>query len=173
MKRYSNALTKSDLITQGFGGFITIRELQRGTLARSEELNKRGVYAVVCLPTYTPSFIGPDIAHRSHNVINPWSLEKLKNKWGFGVEVLYFGKAGTDIEKRTLRKRLGEFIRHSQGKTKNHSGGEILWQLRGYKNFEIGYQPTDDPEQEENRLLCLFLSKTGKLPFANRKRGNR
>jgi len=168
MKRYSNALTKSDLITQGFNGFTTIRELQSGPLARSEELNRRGVYAVVCLLTYTPSFIDPALARRNHNVISPWSLEKLKKKWVFGVEVLYFGRAGANIKKHTLRNRLNEFIRHSQGKTKNHREGEILWQLRGYENFEIGYLPTDNPEQEESRLLDLFSSKTGKLPFANR-----
>ena len=170
MKNDSKVLMKSDLVAQGFNGFTTIRELQRN-IPQSEELRQRGVYAVVCLPTYTPSFIGPDKARRNHNVITPWSLEKLEEKWVFGVEVLYFGKAGTDIKQRTLRKRLSELIRHSQGKTTKqgpHKGGELLWQLRGYKDFEAGYLPTDEPEKEENRLIGLFLSKTGKLPFANR-----
>ena len=171
MKNYPDALTKSDLITQGFTGFTTVGELQSGPLPRLEELSQRGVYAVVCSPTYTPSFIEVESARRNCNVISPWSLERLKRKWVSGVEVLYFGKAGTDTEKGTLRKRLNEFIRHSQGKTKNHRDGEILWQLRGYKNFEIGYLPTDNPEQEESRLIDLFESKTGQLPFANKVRG--
>jgi len=170
MEHDSDVLTKSDLTAQGFRGFTTIRELQRN-ITRSEELNQCGVYAVVCSPTYTPSFIGTDKARRNHNVIRPWSLEKLEEKWVFGVEVLYLGKAGTDINRRTLRKRLSELIRHSQGKTTKqgpHRGGELLWQLKGYESFEVGYLPTDQPEKQESRLLGLFLSKTGRLPFANR-----
>jgi hypothetical protein len=170
MKHDLNSLTKSDLTAQGFSGFTTIRELQEN-IPRSEELSQRGVYAVVCSHTYTPSFIGPDKVRKNHNVIMPWSLEKLEKKWVPGVDVLYFGKAGTDTKKRTLRKRLSELIRHSMGKTTKqgpHKGGELLWQLRGYMDFEVGFLPTDQPEKEEGRLIGLFLSNTGKLPFANR-----
>jgi len=167
----SDVLTKSGLTAQGFRGFTTIRELQRN-IPRSEELSQRGVYAVVCSPTYVPSFINYDKARRNHNVIKPWSLEKLQEKWVFGVEVLYIGKAGTDTKQRTLRRRISDIVRHSQGKTTKkgpHRGGELLWQLIGYQDFEVGYLPTDQPEKEENRIIGFFLSKTDKLPFANRK----
>lgn len=170
MEHDLDVLKKAWLVTQGFMGFTTIRELQRG-IPRSKELNQRGVYAVVCSPNYVPSFIEPDKARRNNNVIRPWSLEKLQKKWVSGVEVLYIGKAGTDMSQRTLRKRINDLIRHSQGKTSKqgpHRGGELLWQLRGYQNLEVGYLPTDQPEKEENRLIELFLSKTGKIPFANR-----
>lgn len=171
MSNGHSSLTKSDLIAQGFSGFTTICELQRN-IPRSEELSLRGVYAVVCSPTYKPSFIDPDKVRRNRSVIMPWSLEKLKKKWVPGVEVLYVGKAsGSGAEKHTLRKRLTELVRHSMGKTTAHGphkGGEILWQLRGYNDFEVGFLPTDQPEKEEERLIGLFLSNTGKLPFANR-----
>ena len=170
MEHDRGVLTKRDLAAQGFRGFTTIRELRRD-IPRSEELNRRGVYAVVCSPTYTPTFIDPDKARRNRNLIKPWSLEKLEKKWVSGVEVLYFGKAGTDMNRRTLRKRLSELIRHSQGKTTNqgpHRGGELLWQLKGYESFEVGYLPTDQPGKEESSFLSLFLSETGKLPFAKR-----
>ena len=170
MSHNYSSLTKSDLIAQGFSGFTTICELQRN-IPRSEELSQRGVYAVVCSPTYRPSFIGPDKVRRNRNVIMPWSMEKLKKKWVPGVEVLYLGKAGSGAKKHTLRKRLTELIRHSMGKTTKHGphkGGELLWQLRGYNDFEVGFLSTDQPEKEEGRLIGLFLSNTGKMPFANR-----
>jgi len=167
----NNFLTKRDLMAQGFIGFTTISELQRN-IPRSEELSQRGVYAVVCSSTYKPSFIGPDEVRRNRSVIMPWSLERLKKKWVPGVEVLYLGKAsGSGAEKHTLRKRLTELVRHSMGKITTHGphkGGELLWQLRGYNDFEVGFLPTDQPEKEEERLIGLFLSNTGKLPFANR-----
>ncbi len=171
MNHNHSSLTKSDLIAQGFTGFATICELQRN-IPRSEELSQLGVYAVVCSPTYRPSFISPDKARRDRSVIMPWSLEKLKKKWVPEVEVLYLGKAsGSGAKKHTLRKRLTELVRHSMGKTTKHGphkGGELLWQLRGYADFEVGFLPTDQPEKEEERLIGLFLSNTGKLPFANR-----
>lgn len=171
MNNDHNSLTKSDLIAQGFSGFTTICELQKN-IPRSEELSRRGVYAVVCSPTYRPSFIGLDETRRNRSVIMPWTLEKLKKKWVPGAEILYLGKAsGTGAKKHTLRKRLTELIRHSMGKTTKHGphkGGELLWQLRGHNDFEVGFLPTDQPEKEEERLMGLFLSNTGKLPFANR-----
>ncbi len=170
MENNSDAVIKSDLEALGFTGFTTIRELRKN-LPKSGELNQRGIYAVVCSPTYKPTFIDPDKARENCNVIIPWSLEKLQKKWVSGVEVLYFGKAGTDINHQSLRKRITELIRHSQGKTTKqgpHKGGELLWQLKGYEGFEVGLYPTDEPDKEENRLINLFITKTGKIPFANR-----
>ncbi|MCJ7423384.1 hypothetical protein MUP01_03840 [Candidatus Bathyarchaeota archaeon] len=84
------------------------------------------------------------------------------------VEVLYFGKTGTSRKSRTLRERITELVRHSQGKTRNHRGGEILWQLRGYEHFEVGYKSNDNPIKEESMLIHEFIKRTGKQPFANR-----
>lgn len=170
MEDTSCAVTKSDLEALGFTGFTTILELRKN-LPKSGELSQRGIYAVVCSPTYKPIFINPDKARENCNVIIPWSLEKLKKKWVPGVEVLYFGKAGTDKNQQSLRKRITKLIRHSQGKTTKqgpHKGGELLWQLKGCKGFEVGLYPTDKPDQEEDRLINLFFKKTGKIPFANR-----
>ena len=162
--------TKLDLLAQGFVGFKTVRELRK-SIIRSEELNQRGVYAVICQPNYKPTFIDPEKTRQNHNVITPWSLEKLQKKWVSGVEVLYIGIAGTDIKQCSLRRRITDLIRHSQGKTTKqgpHRGGELLWQLKGSENFEVGYLPTKTAKKEETRLINLFYLKTGKLPFANR-----
>ena len=166
-----DVLTKDGLMAQGFTGFQTIRNLQRNGLPRSEELNRHGIYAVVSSPSYSPEFIGPDGARRNRNVITPWSFEKLSQKWVPGVQVLYFGMAGTRERRGTLRRRIGDLTRHCMGKTTKqgpHKGGELLWQLSGYEDFELGYLPTEEPESEERRLINIFLEKTGKLPFANR-----
>jgi hypothetical protein len=166
-----DVLTKEGLTAQGFTGFQTIREIQRNGLPRSVELNQHGIYAVVSSRGYSPEFIGPDRARRNCNVIRPWSFEKLGEKWVPEVEVLYFGMAGTRVHRGTLRKRIGDLTRHCMGKTTKqgpHRGGELLWQLEGYTDFELGYLPTEEPESEERRLINIFLEKTGKPPFGNR-----
>ncbi len=87
------------------------------------------------------------------------------------VEVLYFGLAGKKNHV-SLRKRIQQLIRHSVIAGPHH-GGEILWQLRGYKNFEVYYYPTGNPPEPrriEEKLISDFESYTGKLPFANRQK---
>jgi hypothetical protein len=165
-------LTKDGLKTISFKGFWKVRDLQseryQRDFLRSEELNQCGIYAIVCSQTYHPSFIGKEEALRNGNVKNPYPEEKLKERWVQKVEVLYFGKTGTSRKSRTLRERITELVRHSQGKTRNHRGGEILWQLRGYEDFEVGYKSNDNPIKEESMLIHEFIKRTGKQPFANR-----
>jgi len=153
----------------GFRGFWTVRELLKkehlSTILRSEALDKCGVYVVVCPTSYKPEFIDPSEACVTGNMVKPKPVEELQLRWVPGMEVLYIGKT-----KRPLKKRIGELIRHSQGWSKIHQGGEVLWQLRGYEVFEIGYLPRDEPKEEESRLIHQFKSKTFKLPFANRQK---
>lgn len=163
---------KDGLKAYGFKGFWKVRDLQNEKylhdLLQSEELNQRGIYAILCSQTYESAFIGQEEALRNGNVTNPYPEEKLKERWVQGVEVLYFGKTGTSRKSRLLKDRIIELVYHSQGKKKNHRGGEILWQLRGYGNFEVGYKPSDDPMKEESILIHEFINSTGKQPFGNR-----
>ena len=170
MQPNSDSLTKSSLESIGFMGFVTIRELQ-STTYRSAELNKRGLYVVVCPRDYKPDFIDFDKARRSRSVIKPWSRDKLLKKWVPETEILYLDRAGDDTRQCSLRSCITDLVRHSQGKTTDqgpHIGGELLWQLKGYENFELGYLPTDTPEAFEKSLLVWFYSRTGRVPYANR-----
>jgi hypothetical protein len=126
---------------------------------------------VVCPRDYRPDFIDLDKVRRIRNVIKPWSENKLLNKWVPETEILYLDRAGDDTKKCSLRRRITDLVRHSQGKTTDqgpHRGGELLWQLKGYENFELGYLPTDTPEEFEKSLLVWFYSRTGRVPYANR-----
>ena len=170
MQPNSDSLTKSSLEGVGFTGFSTIRELQATTI-RKPELSKRGLYVVVCQEDYKPDFIDLEKVRRNRNVIKPWSQNKLLKKWVPETEILYLDRAGDDKKQCSLRRRITDLVRHSQGKTTDqgpHIGGELLWQLRGYENFELGYFPTDKPEEFERSLLAWFYSKTGRVPYANR-----
>ncbi len=170
MQPNSDSLTKSSLEDVGFIGFTTVRELQATTLRRPE-LSKRGLYVVVCPRGYKPDFIDLEKARRTRNVIKPWSRDKLLKKWVPETEILYLDRAGDDKKQRSLRRCITDLVRHSQGKTTDqgpHIGGELLWQLKGYENFELGYLPTDTPKELERSLLAWFYSKTGRVPYANR-----
>lgn len=165
-----SVLTKDGLKASGFKGFWKVRDLQNEkylhNLLQSKELNQRGIYAIVCSQTYEPTFIGKEEAERNGNVKNPYLEEKLKERWVQKVEVLYFGKTGTSSKSHTLKVSITGLVRHSQG-IRNHRGGEILLQLRGYEGFEVCYKSNDNPIKEESMLIYEFIKRTGKQPFAN------
>jgi hypothetical protein len=171
-----NVLTKSGLEKIGFRGFYKICALQTKGLPKDDDLVKCGIYVVVAPSDYKVSFLPLSIIKSAHNVISPQPLSYLKEKWVNNVETLYIGLAGSRSP-RSLKERLVDLIRHSLGKTSHkghHRGGEIIWQLADYLNFEVGYMPTGDPpipRKKEKYLLNIFIQETGKLPFANRKFG--
>ena len=159
-----------------FRGFETMSYYsQNGLPGNDATLSQCGVYVVVADSTYRPQFIEPNYARLNGNVIAPWSTSRLGAKWVPDSEVLYIGCAGTRSF-RTLCQRLRDLLSHDNGNTTDrgpHKGGEILWQLRGYEYFRVGWLPTDGrPEQRdrERRLMGAFELATGKLPFANRHR---
>ena len=108
-------------------------------------------------------------------MINPWEVERLEAKWVDDVEIVYYGLAGRK-KPRSLKERLRDLLNHGNGKlTANgpHRGGEILWQLNGYKEFSLWVLPTDNPPVPRNlekTIIERFQSITGKLPFANRQK---
>ncbi len=107
------------------------------------------------------------------NVINPWSLDRLRDRWLEGIELIYIGCAGATASSRNLSKRLRDLLRHGAGlisTTGPHKGGERLWQCVGWESFELAWMPTDpypEPHECEVAIGERFLELTGALPFAN------
>lgn len=161
------------LSNYGFTKIGKISELFEIGLPNLFELNSCGVYSITVPNCYTPNFHNEKESLQNGNVISPWSLFNLRNKWVDGVEIVYFGLAGSKSH-RSLRKRLSDLIRHGKGLTTErgpHKGGEILWQLKGYEEFSIWVKPTGNPprpRETELELLNQFFAATGKLPFANK-----
>lgn len=150
-----------------------IRDLLRIGLPRISELEYCGVYAISVPQDYNVAFIAPSEAQDFGNVISPWTVERLREKWVADVDIVYFGIAGAQSQ-RSLRQRVRDLLRHGSGKTTDrgpHKGGEILWQLADYGRFGVWIRPTEGPpvpRQIETQFLKQFYASTGKLPFANR-----
>jgi len=151
----------------------TIGELFRTGLPKIDVLHDCGVYKVIAPSTYTPDFKSESDIIASNNVLKPWTISRLRDKWVENTNIIYIGLAGARSP-RSLRKRLSDLLRHGRGNTTDrgpHIGGEIMWQLVGYDRFEIWVQPTSmppEPRDEERRLLHSFFDQYGSLPFANR-----
>jgi len=165
--------TLSFLETSGFVRLGTVRDLIASGLPRDDALQDCGVYAIVAPSHYTPRYVPPDAAVVARNVIRPWAGEMLAGKWVVGAAVVYYGVAGR-LDPRSLRKRLYDLIRHAAGKTTDrgpHKGGEIVWQLKGYKDFSVWALSTPEPpapRDTEAKLLKAFEARYGSLPFGNR-----
>lgn len=167
-------VTKIDFLRAKRFVFIgSIGQLFESGLPKLGELESCGIYAIAVAEGYRAGFVSPDVASEKGNVIRPWSLEELREKWVESVDIVYYGLAGSRSF-RPLKKRLRSLIRHGSGHTTDrgpHKGGEILWQLIGYERFGIWAYPTDPPPAPRNieqELLKSFHRRSGKLPFANR-----
>ena len=151
MKDPVDALTTSSLYKNGFTFLGNLEELLSKGLPKLEVLRSSGVYAISLPKRYIPKFIKPDEAKKKKNVINPWEVSELKNKWVDGVEIIYYGAAGISSH-RSLKKRLNDLRRHGNGKAQGggpHTGGEILWQLSGYEKFGLWAKATENPQHPE------------------------
>lgn len=141
-------------------------------LPKITEINQCGLYSITIPYGYKVDFIPPEDC-RDYNVINPWTISKLKDKWVNNVDIVYYGIAGKQSQ-RSLRQRLMDLIKHGSGKITDrgpHKGGEILWQLKQYEKLFLWILPTEGPPTPrniENTILHTFNNKVGKLPFANR-----
>ena len=78
----------------GFTSIGHLGDLLKNGLQDNSDLNKCGVYAITKPKKYKPYYFNEDTAKENGDVINPWSIEKLKKKWVFGCNVIYFGLAG-------------------------------------------------------------------------------
>lgn len=161
------------LIESGFVKLGTLSTIISNGFPKVEELKSCGIYAITKPTDYVLDYYTPEEAKVNGNVISPWSLEKLGTKWVENSDILYYGLAGANSP-RLLKSRLTDLINHCKGLITDrgpHKGGEIIWQLKGYENFEIWILSTGNPpkpRQVEGKLLEQFFSVMGKLPFANK-----
>jgi hypothetical protein len=88
------------------------------------------------------------------------SIERLESRWVDGTPTLYIGKA------KSLRDRVGELLRFSDGEAVRHRGGRLLWQLGGAQDFLLGWREEPDFGGVETDLIDEFLDHFGQLPFA-------
>lgn len=163
-----------DFLTQnGFEKVGTISQLLKRGLPNSTKLDHCGIYAISIPTGYIPGYYSPKDALNRGNVIKPWTEEKLRNKWVSCSDLVYYGLAGKNSF-RSLGERLGDLVRHGNGKISSsgsHKGGEILWQLKNYETFEVWILPTGEPPEPrhyESMILRAFFKEMNKLPFANR-----
>ncbi len=166
--------SNKDFLTKNkFEKLGTLSQLLKNGLPNNEKLNLCGIYAISIPSDYLPEYYSPEEIKIRGNVINPWTIEKLKNKWVSGSDLVYYGLAGK-ISFRSLNDRLNDLLRHGNGKISSsgpHKGGEILWQLKNYGTFEVWILPTNEPPEPRNYeklILRTFHENTNKLPFANR-----
>jgi len=166
--------SKIDFLTKNkFEKLGAISQLLKIGLPNNEKLNLCGIYAISIPHDYFPEYYSPDETKKRGNVIKPWTIEKLKIKWVLSSDLVYYGLAGK-TSFRSLKERLGDLLRHGNGKISTsgpHKGGEILWQLKNYEIFELWMLPTGEPPEPrkyEELILRTFHKEMNKLPFANR-----
>lgn len=144
----------------GFTGFVPVSKL-RSTASLLPDSG--GVYIVVRDSDNSPEFLangtGGFFKGKNPNV----GLEELESSYVAGSKVVYIGKA------TSLKKRVGQLLRFGAGSAVGHWGGRYLWQLADSDNLLIAWKttPTTDPRAEEIKMLEEFVSRHGKLPFAN------
>lgn len=144
----------------GFNGFVPVSKL-RSTASLLPDSG--GVYIVVRDSDNSPEFLatgtGGFFKGKNPNV----GLEELESNYVAGSKVVYIGKA------TSLKKRVGQLLRFGAGSAVGHWGGRYLWQLADSDNLLIAWKttPSTDPRAEEIKMLEEFVSRHGKLPFAN------
>lgn len=91
----------SFLVEMCFKNIGSLDTILENGLPKMEELNKCGLYSITIPSNYQVGFIPPEECI-GNNVINPWSIQKLKDKWVDDVDVVYYGIAGKQSN-RSLR----------------------------------------------------------------------
>lgn len=136
----------------------------------SNELDSPGVYAIFAPTDWTPSWT---TRGRFANVISPWPLTRLRDRWVYDVELVYIGCAGATASSRKLSKRISDLLKHGAGQISTsgpHKGGERLWQCNGWEAFTLAWKscgPYPQPHEIEVAIGRRFERLTGQLPFAN------
>jgi hypothetical protein len=154
-----------DLRRRDFAGFVAVQEL---ALHRGQIPNACGIYVALRIASSTPSFLSKSPAGwlKGEDPTRPVSV--LQRKWVPGAGVIYIGKAGPS-SRRTLRRRLSEFLDFGAGLPKAHRGGSATWQLADAQDLVIAWKSTgtSDPREAEKALLGEFREHYGALPYAN------
>jgi len=82
-----------------------------------------------------------------------------------GREIVYIGRT-----KRSLARRIREFYNHRHGDPGPHRGGQAVLLMPGDRT--VYWSPTNDSRDTEKRLIQTFVDHYGRLPTANRRRGD-
>ena len=151
----------------GFKGFISIEELIMNKVLIPEV---RGVYIIYQekpQPKFVEKGTGGFFKGKDPNV----SVETLNENWVEDSQVLYIGKAGSDIGNATLRTRLNQYFQFGQGKNVGHWGGRFIWQLQQPTQLKVCWLETlnHEPREVEKALLLFYIFEFEKRPFANLK----
>ena len=101
-----------------------------------------------------------------------YPLYDLKQKLVNNSNILYIGKS----KSKTMQKRMIEHIKLYTWDENNDGynnvparGGRSIGQIRNFKNLEVWYLESNNPDKTEKELLDLFQKQYKKLPFANRR----
>jgi hypothetical protein len=150
---------------RGFTGFHALWSLGRPQPHRVPETS--GVYAVLRHATTPPEFLRSCGGGWWKGEDPSVPVARLEREWVDGTPTLYIGKA------KTLRGRVGELLRFSDGLPVRHWGGRLMWQVGGCQGFLLGWLEDPDFAGLEADLIDEFVEHFGRLPFANLKRGDR
>ena len=145
---------------EGFCGFKTVAGL-RENINVVPDYN--GVYVLLRPNDDKPIFLekgtGGSYQGKNPNV----TISKLETKWIDNSSIVYIG--ATD---RSLKIRLGEYMRFGQGETVGHWGGRYVWQLEDAAELVVCWKRVDgNAEQVEKQMIMAFKVEHGKYPFAN------
>ncbi len=159
---------------RGFAGWTALGDAvedRRKWLADNQAtLAAPGVYAMFAPPDWASRFKTTGLT----NVIEPWSLAKLRARWIDDVELVYIGCAGRTPTSRSLAQRLDDLLRHGSGRITTrgpHKGGESLWQCHGWETFTLAWKQTGsypEPHKLEVAIGERFVKLAGGLPFRER-----
>jgi len=165
---------EQSLRRERFRGFVSLGDAvaSRNAFLRNhaDEFRSAGVFAVFAPLDWTPKW---KTRGRFANVINPWPLGRLRERWIDDVELVYIGCAGATASSRSLHGRADDLLRHGGGgitASGPHKGGERLWQCLGWEVFKLAWKttgPFPQPHTLEVAIGERFIRLTGQLPFAN------
>jgi hypothetical protein len=157
---------RTPLESQGFRGFVTIRDLRASALEQVPDLP--GVYVLLRDSEEPPRFRNRSIG--GHFKRDPTvGVDVLDEAWVGTSTVVYIGKAGGPESRSTLRRRLRQYLRFGSGEPIGHWGGRYVWQLQDAEHLVVAWRVTDglNPEAVEKQMLRDFKAAHGRLPFAN------
>ena len=159
---------RKHLEAMGFEGFVRLSDL---LVAPRQAPDACGIYVVVRRSGGTPSFLEESPGGRFKDHDPSYPMRRLREKWVSGAKIIYVGKAGP-TRRRTLRRRINEFLRFGSGEPIAHRGGRAIWHLQDVLTYKIAWRVCDrgDPRIHEKRLLREFEKAYSKLPFGNFRR---
>jgi hypothetical protein len=162
--------SSSSLTKYGFEGPVKICSWD--SLENPLSLDEAGIYLIARTEKSPVVFLKSSKGGVWKSKTPTVSADELKRKWVPETCVLYIGKAGGSKQKKTLSKRLGEYMDFGKGKSKPHWGGRYIWQLGDCSELEIYWLKlcSHEPAQVERALIDAFYEKYEQLPFANLRR---